>query len=102
MNDGERLKHEERPFQAGTLVLDMTEGEAGFCARLLADLGARVIKVEKSQGDRSRIVSGLDDGGLVSSVFAYHNTNKLGLCLDLDVPGERAILRNLIGRGATC
>ena len=35
-------------------ILDLTEGAAGFCSRLLADLGASVIKVERPGGDTAR------------------------------------------------
>jgi len=38
----------------GTRILDLTDEKASFCTKLLADLGARVVKVEKPGGDESR------------------------------------------------
>jgi crotonobetainyl-CoA:carnitine CoA-transferase CaiB-like acyl-CoA transferase len=69
-------------------ILDLTDEEAGFCAKLLADLGATVIKIESPKGDPSR--TGLS--------FTYCNTNKLGIVLDLETPEGIRSFRNLIHR----
>ena len=53
------------------LVLDLADGHGSFCSKLLADLGATVIKVERPGGDPSR--------GQSPSSFFYENTNKLGI-----------------------
>jgi crotonobetainyl-CoA:carnitine CoA-transferase CaiB-like acyl-CoA transferase len=39
---------------AGLRVLDLADEKASFCSKLLSDLGAGVIKVEKRGGDTSR------------------------------------------------
>ena len=46
-------------FLHGLRVLDLTDETAGFCTKLLADMGARVIKVEKPGGDASRNIGPL-------------------------------------------
>lgn len=82
---------------SGLRVLDMTEGVSGpFCTRLLAIYGAEVIKVERPEtGDWARRRGPFFDGhsGLDSSVlFAYLNTNKRSLELDLDSElGQQAV-----------
>ena len=69
----------------GVRVLDLSRVVAGpYCAMLLADLGADVIKVERpGRGDDLR-----DWGGSkgMSSVFAAVNRNKRGIALDLQKP----------------
>jgi len=39
---------------AGLRVLDLADEKASFCSKLLADMGAKVIKVEKAGGDELR------------------------------------------------
>lgn len=68
-------------------VLDLGQGISGpFCAKLLADLGARVVKVEPPEGDPARRM-GPFPGDLPhpekSGLFLALNTNKLGITLDL-------------------
>lgn len=81
-------------------VLDLSQGVAGpFCAKFLAGLGAEVIKVEPpGTGDSARwaepFLGGRHD--LESSaLFAYLNTSKKSVTLDLDVPGQAQSLRRL-------
>jgi crotonobetainyl-CoA:carnitine CoA-transferase CaiB-like acyl-CoA transferase len=69
-------------------ILDLTDEEAGFCAKLLADLGATVIKIESPEGDPSR----------TDLSFTYCNTNKLGMVLDLETPEGKRSFCNLIQR----
>ncbi len=67
----------------GVRVIEWAEGlSAPFCARILADLGAEVVKVEPPGGDRMRAVPPLlpfPDGG---ALFAYVNAGKRSLALD--------------------
>lgn len=67
---------------AGVTVLDLSQGIAGpYCARLLADWGARVLKVEPPAGDWMRK---LGEGPAETSASAhYYNLGKQGLVLDL-------------------
>ena len=81
-------------------VLDLSQGVAGpFCAKLLAGLGAEVIKVEPpGTGDPSRQAEPFlgDCRDLESSaLFAYLNTSKKGITLDLDVPRQAQALKRL-------
>jgi crotonobetainyl-CoA:carnitine CoA-transferase CaiB-like acyl-CoA transferase len=67
----------------GVRVLDFGQGVAGpYCAQLLGDQGADVVKVEPPRGDWSRTM-GEQDGSGLSGTFVSVNRNKRGLCLDL-------------------
>ena len=74
---------------------------AAYCAKLLADLGADVIKVESPEGDFSRSY-GPFPGGVVdretSGLFLYLNANKRGIVLDLEAPRDRERLGRLLDR----
>lgn len=64
------------------MVLDLTQVMAGpYCAMLLADMGARVIKVEPPRGDSTRHMAG--STGTESAAFNAVNRGKLGVVLDL-------------------
>ena len=81
-------------------VLDLSQGVAGpFCAKLLAGLGAEVVKVEPpGTGDPSRRSEPFLGGrpGLENSaLFAYLNTSKKSVSLDLDVPRQAQILKRM-------
>ena len=55
---------------AGMLVLDLSQGIAGpYCGRLLADQGARVLKVEPPQGDWMRALGPGPDGTSTSALY---------------------------------
>jgi crotonobetainyl-CoA:carnitine CoA-transferase CaiB-like acyl-CoA transferase len=76
----------------GIRVLDLTRVIAGpFCAMLLGDLGADVIKVERpGRGDDLRYLRGSGNG--MSAPFAACNRNKRGLAVDLQKPeGARLV-----------
>src|SRR6058998_2497372 len=84
---------------AGLTVLDFTRVLAGpYCTRLLADLGARVIKVERTGGGDDmrkghlQLEPGRDDQ---SSYFTRINVGKESLGLDLGRPDTREIVRDL-------
>ena len=89
----------------GYKVLDITQFVAGpVCTRILADLGADVIKVELAPfGDRSR-VQGFKPRAAEhrkssqSTYFFQHNHSKRSLALDFKHPRSREILRDLAAR----
>ncbi len=72
---------------AGLRVLDLSGHRAQFCARLLADMGADVIKVEPPAGDDARRIGPfLDDLPHLdrSLFFWFYNLGKRSLTLDLN------------------
>lgn len=82
-------------------ILDLTEGPAGFCTKLLADLGAEVIKLEKPEGDPSRSIGPFWSGSVDpqgSFSFLYHNSNKKGITLNLEDPAGADIFLKLLSR----
>ena len=64
-----------------------------YCAMLLADMGARVIKVEPPAGDSSRAMAGAR--GLDSPAFNAVNRGKLGIVLDLNQQQGREVFTQL-------
>lgn len=84
-----------RPL-AGVRVIDFTQVLAGpYCTRLLADMGAEVIKVESPSGDPSRVLPPQLGPGH-SGYFAWLNAGKKGIVADLRNPADVARLRELI------
>lgn len=74
---------------------------AAYATKMLADLGADVIKIEPPRsGDRSRAF-GPFPGGVVdrerSGLFVYLNTNKRSVTLDTTTPAGRGLLLRLLG-----
>jgi CoA:oxalate CoA-transferase len=81
------------PLQ-GIRVLDFTAMLAGpHCARLMADLGAEVIKIEGLEGDLIRGRPPLRDGN--SSYFGALNCGKKSLAIDLKSDAARPIVHEL-------
>jgi crotonobetainyl-CoA:carnitine CoA-transferase CaiB-like acyl-CoA transferase len=79
----------------GLRVLDLTQVMAGpFCAMLLADMGAEVVKIEPPRGDATRGVD-LELAPGVSAPFVAVNRNKRGLVLDLKRPAGLTIFERL-------
>ncbi|HVY97984.1 MAG TPA: CoA transferase [Dongiaceae bacterium] len=78
------------------VVIDLTRVLAGpFCTMLLADLGARVIKVENPRGgDDSRAYGPFINGK--SGYFISQNRGKESIALDFKAEADRAILHRLL------
>jgi crotonobetainyl-CoA:carnitine CoA-transferase CaiB-like acyl-CoA transferase len=83
----------------GLLVVDLTRVLSGpYCTMLLADMGARVIKIERpNRGDDTR-AWGPPFVGDESAYFLSINRNKESLTLDLKQPAARTILERLLDR----
>lgn len=80
---------------AGILIVDMTRVLAGpYATMLLAELGARVIKIEPPGGDDSRRYGPFIEGD--SAFFASVNRGKESLALDLKDPADCAIFDRLL------
>ncbi len=84
----------EQPL-AGTRVIDLADSQGELVGRLLADLGAEVIRVEPPEGAKSRHYTPFHDGE--SLAFAYRNAGKRGLVLDLAQGSDREALDALLG-----
>jgi CoA:oxalate CoA-transferase len=79
----------------GLRVLDFSTTIAGpHCTRMLADMGAEVIKVEPVEGETMRIRPPLRDG--CSTVFGQLNAGKKSLVLDLKSSDAIDIIRRLV------
>ena len=67
-----------------------------YCAMLLCDMGARVIKIEPPAGDSTRAMAG--SVGTDSAAFNAVNRGKLGVVIDLQKPAGRDALHHLARR----
>jgi crotonobetainyl-CoA:carnitine CoA-transferase CaiB-like acyl-CoA transferase len=84
----------------GIRVVELAESVAGeYCGKLLADFGAEVIKVEApGRGSRTRAMAPVvGDECEGSALFAYLNTNKYSIELDVTAAVDAERLHKLIG-----
>ena len=81
----------------GILVVSLEQAVAApYCGLLLANSGARVIKVERPEGDFAR---GYDAGaGGQSAIFAWLNRGKESICLNLKQRGDMALMRSMLAK----
>ena len=83
---------------SGLRVLELADEKGQFCGKLMADLGAEVIKIEPTGGEGSRIVGPfLDDlpHRERSLSFWHYNTSKRGITLNLETEDGRDLFRRL-------
>jgi formyl-CoA transferase len=79
----------------GLLVVAVEQAVAApFCTARLADAGARVVKIERPDGDFARFYDRAAAGQ--SSYFVWLNRGKESAVLDLATEGDRALLRDLV------
>lgn len=82
----------------GIRVVDLSRVLAGpYCAQLLADFGATVIKVESPEGDENRRWPPMSPDGS-SANFGSVNRGKRSMVLNLKNPGAREVLQDLAAR----
>lgn len=75
----------------GILVVSIEQAVAApYCTARLADAGARVIKIERPEGDFARNYDRVAKGE--ASYFIWLNRGKESICLDLDDAADRALL----------
>ena len=83
----------------GCRVLDLTDDKGFLCGKILADLGADVIKVERPGGDPSRRIGpfwdDIADPEKSLYWFAY-NSNKKGITLDIETADGKEIFKSLV------
>jgi crotonobetainyl-CoA:carnitine CoA-transferase CaiB-like acyl-CoA transferase len=85
-----------RPLE-GILVVSLEQAVAApFCTCRLADAGARVIKVERAEGDFAREYDHVVHGE--SAYFVWLNRGKQSLVLDFKSPEDAALLKRIIGQ----
>ncbi len=81
----------------GTLVISLEQAVAApYCARLLAEAGARIIKIEREEGDFARHYDTVVNGE--SAYFVWLNTGKESLVLDVKKTGDMALLKRIIAK----
>ncbi len=79
-----------RPLD-GLLVVTLEQAVAApYCSSRLADAGARVIKVERAEGDFARAYDRVVEGE--SSYFVWLNRGKESIVLDIKDAGDKALL----------
>jgi benzylsuccinate CoA-transferase BbsE subunit len=100
MSDIDQME-EKKCLVRSPRVLDLTDRNGYLCGRILADLGADVIKVEKPGGDSGRGIGPFyqrtPNGDRSLFWFAY-NANKRGITLKIDSSEGKQILKTLAGK----
>jgi len=88
--------HARGPLE-GLLVVALEQAVAApYCSSRLADAGARVIKVERPEGDFARGYDTAAHGE--SSYFVWINRGKESIALDLKNPQDMAVLHRMLAR----
>ncbi|HEV7552495.1 MAG TPA: CoA transferase [Candidatus Angelobacter sp.] len=83
---------------AGIRVIDFGRFIAGpYCAMLLADMGADVIRVDRRHGSEDRYIAAITESG-EGGGFLSLNRNKRNLTLDTSKPQSTEIIRRLVKR----
>jgi crotonobetainyl-CoA:carnitine CoA-transferase CaiB-like acyl-CoA transferase len=81
----------------GILVVALEQAVAApLCSSRMADAGARVIKIERAEGDFARGYDRLVKGG--SAYFVWLNRGKESLVLDIKDPADAALLHRILAR----
>jgi benzylsuccinate CoA-transferase BbsE subunit len=84
---------------SGCRALDLTDENGFLCGKILADLGADVIKIEKPEGDPSRRIGPFwaDIPHPEKSLYWFaYNSNKRGITLNIETTDGKKILRELV------
>ncbi len=87
----------QRPLDGLTVVAVEQAVAAPFCSARLADAGARVVKIERPEGDFARGYDDVVPGGQ-SSYFVWLNRGKESLAADLATDAGKQALRALVER----
>ena len=85
-----------RPLE-GLLVVSLEQAVAApYCSSRLADAGARVIKLERPEGDFARAYDSAANG--MSSYFVWLNRGKQSLTVDIKNPDDAALLHRMLAQ----
>jgi len=81
----------------GLLVISMEQAVAApTCSAKLCDAGARVIKIERAEGDFARGYDAAANG--LSTYFVWLNRGKESVCLNIKDPADKALLEALVAK----
>ncbi len=81
----------------GLLVVSMEQAVAApTCSAKLCDAGARVIKIERAEGDFARGYDAAAKG--LSTYFVWLNRGKESVCLNIKEPSDKALLQALVAK----
>ena len=84
-----------RPLE-GITILDLSSIlMVPYCTRILADLGADVIKIESLEGDNTRYIGPYENKSM-GAVFLNLNRNKKSVSVDLKTPKGKEIIFKLV------
>ena len=89
----------EQGFLSSYRILDLTDGQGFICGKLLGDLGADVIKIEKPGGDPTRNIGPFyhDIPDPEKSLYWYaFNASKRGITLDIETSDGQEVFKKLI------
>ena len=79
----------------GLLVIALEQAVAApYCSSRLADAGARVIKVERTEGDFARSYDQVAEGE--SAYFVWLNRGKESICLNIKDPLDVGLLQRML------
>ena len=95
MAEGDNVTGMLSPYRA----LDLTDEKGLLCGKMLGDLGADVIKIEKPGGDSSRNIGPYyhDETDPEKSLYWFsYNANKRGITLDIETPQGKEIFKELV------
>jgi benzylsuccinate CoA-transferase BbsE subunit len=93
------IREEQEGLLHQVRILDLADEKASYCSKLLADLGASVIKIEKPGGDPSRQLGPFfkESPSPEGSLFFWHsNSNKRGITLDIEKNEGKEIFFRLL------
>src|ERR1700759_4211069 len=85
-----------RPLE-GLLVVSLEQAVAApYCSSRLADAGARVIKIERAEGDCARAYDSAVQG--LSTYFVWLNRGKQSLVADIKQPADAELLHRVLAK----
>ncbi len=93
------MGNEQDSLLESVRVLDLTDEKGLLCSRVLADMGADVIKIEKPAGDEARSIGPFfhDTPHPEKSLFwFFYNLNKRGITLDIRTADGQGIFKKLV------
>lgn len=87
------------PALDGLRIIELTDEKGVWAGKLLADMGANVIKIEPPNGDPTRSYAPFldDEPGPERSLYFWHyNTSKRGITLEIETEQGRALFKRLV------